>query len=164
MTQIIQANPGVQNYNGRYVLGDLQAEPGTLNPDGSCVERRECQAKYAAWSLVIVYASPSSSTLRDVTIYDGFRSFDETATSPGIASYNISGFDFPQNGRATLSYLGMEGDALLGVPPQDTDPNQALDAIPALTFLRSTAKNSMMPITHQIMSSIVHLKLAIRLV
>ena len=134
VTQLIQANPGVQNYNGRYTVSDLQAEPGTLNPDGSCVERRECQAKYAAWSLVLVYTSPSSSTLRDVTIYDGFRSFDETPTSPGIATYSISGFDFPENGRATLSYLGMEGDALLGVPPQDTDPNQQLRCATCFDF------------------------------
>lgn len=134
VTQIISDHPGVQNYNGRYQVGDLSAEPGTLNQDGSCVEPRECQAKYAAWSLVIVYTSPTSSTLRDVVIYDGFRSFDETSSSPGIAQYSIGGFDFPANGRASLAYLGMEGDALLGVPPQDTDPNQQLRCATCFDF------------------------------
>ena len=126
VTSLISQNPGNQRFNGRYIVSDLSAEPGTLNADGSCVEARECQAKYAAWSLVVVYSSPSASTLRDITIYDGFRSFDETSRTPGIASYSIGGFDFPENGRASLSYFGMEGDALLGVPPQDTDPSQQL--------------------------------------
>ena len=68
VTQLINDQPGIQNYNGRYIVSDLSAEPGTLNPAGSCVEARECRAKYAAWSLVLVYNSPSSSTLRDVMI------------------------------------------------------------------------------------------------
>ena len=123
VTQLIQANPGSRRFNGQYTVGDIRAEPGTLDGNGNCVEPQECQAKYAAWSLILVYSSESSSTLRDVSIYDGFLQLDETSTSPGVDSFSISGFDFPQDGEASLSLFGMEGDALLGVPPQDTDSN-----------------------------------------
>ena len=123
ITNLLRDHPGAQRYNGRYTFSDLSAEPGTLDANGECVERRECQAKYAAWSLILVYSSPSSPTLRDVSLYDGFLSLDENSTSPGITQYTISGFDFPQAGRASISYFGLEGDAMLGVPPQDTDPD-----------------------------------------
>lgn len=122
VTAQIQPHPGMQSYNGRYTVGDVRALPGELSPDGECIDPQTCQAKYAAWSLVLVYDSQNSTTLRDISIYDGFLSLDENATSAGIQTFTIGGFDFPSNGTASLSYFAMEGDALLGVPPQDTDP------------------------------------------
>jgi len=122
VTSALQPHPGARSYNGRYTVGDVRAQPGQLNGDGSCVNPQTCQAKYAAWSLVLVYESPNSTTLRDISLYDGFLSLDENAFSPGIESFSIEGFDFPTNGTASLSYFAMEGDALLGVPPQDSDP------------------------------------------
>lgn len=122
VTAQLQSHPGARSYNGRYTVGNVRAQPGELNPDGSCIDPQTCQAKYAAWSLVLVYESPNSTTLRDISLYDGFLSLDENAFSPGIESFSIQGFDFPNNGTASLSYFAMEGDALLGVPPQDSDP------------------------------------------
>ncbi len=127
VTARLRDHPGAQRFNGTYRVGDVQAEPGFIRPDGECVEPGECQAKYAAWSLVIVYSAPSARTLRDVFVYDGFRQLDETPDSPGIDQFDIAGFDFPADGRATLTYFALEGDAFLGVPPQDTDPIETCD-------------------------------------
>lgn len=121
VTALVAANPGPSSYNGRYTVGDVTALPGVLRPDGTCVEA-SCQAMYGGWSLVMVWSSDAEPTLRDVTIYDGFRLYDETPTSSGVASYTIGGFDVADPPEATLRYFGMEGDALLGVPPQDSDP------------------------------------------
>ena len=122
VTAEVAAHPGAQAFNGRYTVGDLDAEPGFLNPDGTCVDESECQAKYAGWSLVLVYNAASANTLRDIFIHDGFRQLDETPESPGIDQFQIDGFDFPRNGTARLTYFALEGDSFLGVPPQDTDP------------------------------------------
>ncbi len=125
ITQLIRQRPGVNRFNGRYVVGDVQAEAGQLDRNGQCVSQ-DCQAKYGAWSLVVIYSSVSSSTLRDIILYDGFLSLDETIDATGIQSFNIPNIDFPTNGSAQVSFLGLEGDALLGVPPQDTEPNPQL--------------------------------------
>ncbi|MEE2645364.1 MAG: hypothetical protein VYD19_10560, partial [Myxococcota bacterium] len=122
VTEQLRAHPGAQRYNGRYSVGDVRAEPGTLDRDGQCVEPRECQAKYAAWSLVLIYSSASETTLRDLSIYDGFLQLDEDESSPGIDQFFVRGFDFPQDGAAELTFFAREGDELLGVPPQDGDP------------------------------------------
>jgi hypothetical protein len=122
VTETLRPHPGLQSYNGRYIAGDVQASAGTLNNNGQCLETPNCYAKYAAWSLVIVYSSPSANTLRDISLYDGFLKLDETEDSPGIDQFSINGFDFPQNGQASIAFFGLEGDSLLGVPPQDTDP------------------------------------------
>ena len=122
VTDRLRGHGGADNYNGTYFVGDVEAEPGYLDMNGQCLEPAECQAKYAGWSLVIVYEASSVRTLRDVFIYDGFRQLDETPETPGVDSFDIRGFSMPRNGRASLTFIGLEGDAFLGVPPQDTDP------------------------------------------
>lgn len=122
VTARLRGAPGPQRWNGRWEVGDVQAEPGALDQFGQCIDPMTCQGKYAAWSLVLVYESPSERVLRDVFIHDGFRILDEINRTAGIDSFNIGGFDYPANGSASLSFFALEGDALLGVPPQDTDP------------------------------------------
>jgi uncharacterized repeat protein (TIGR01451 family) len=107
--------------NGLYTVGGITAMPGLLAPGGGCLEPT-CQAMYGGWSLVVVYEAETERTLRDVVIYDGFQLYDETPTAAGIASFNISGFDIANPPEATIRMFGLEGDALLGVPPQDSDP------------------------------------------
>ena len=85
-----------------------------------------CQAKYAAWSLVLVYRSATARTIRDVFIHDGFRNLMRTKIQPCGPIY-LSGFDFPDGGDARLTFFGLEGDSFLGVPPQDTDPFEPCD-------------------------------------
>ncbi|MCA9543101.1 MAG: DUF11 domain-containing protein, partial [Myxococcales bacterium] len=131
VTNQVAAHPGARQYNGRYTVGQLEADIGRLVPDGMggvvCEDPQTCQAKYAAWSLVLVYESPSARGLRDVFLYDGFRNYDEDARSPGIDQFQIQGFDFPADGEASLAYFALEGDLFLGVPPQDNDPLFACD-------------------------------------
>ncbi|MCA9527008.1 MAG: DUF11 domain-containing protein, partial [Myxococcales bacterium] len=122
VTALVRGAPGAQRWNGRWEVGDVQAEPGFLDARGECRDPQTCQAKYAAWSLVIVYEAPSERTLRDVFVHDGFRQLDEQPRSAGIDQFDIAGFDFPPNGSASLTFFALEGDAFLGVPPQDTDP------------------------------------------
>ena len=122
VTDQLRDHPGPQAFNGTYFVGDVRAEPGFLNPDGTCQNQQECQGKFAGWSLVLVYTAESANTLRDVFVHDGFRMLDETPRSAGIDRFTIRGFDFPDGGSASLSFYAMEGDSFLGVPPQDTDP------------------------------------------
>ncbi len=122
VSEQLRDHPGPQAFNGTYFVGDVDAEPGFLNPDGTCQNEQECQGKYAAWSLVLVYTADSANTLRDVFVHDGFRRLDEDQRSPGIDIFDIRGFDFPAGGSAALSFFALEGDSFLGVPPQDTDP------------------------------------------
>ena len=123
VTALVSANPASSgNYRGRYGLGNVTARPGTLNDDGTCEEANTCQAMYAGWSLLMVYEDPAESTLRDVVIFDGFRLLDETPFSDGVDRFTITGFDVADPPEASFTFFGLEGDALLGIPPQDSDP------------------------------------------
>ena len=108
------------NYNGVINVGDVTAKPGLLDENGECIEPNLCQAFYAAWSVVVVYSNPTERTLRDVTLFDGFRQFDEDFTS-GIGTFVIDGFEVANPPQGQFSYFAMEGDELLGVPPQNMD-------------------------------------------
>ena len=57
VTALLRDHPGPRAFNGTYFVGDVDAEPGFLNPDGTCQNQRECQGKYAAWSLILVYTA-----------------------------------------------------------------------------------------------------------
>ena len=72
VTDILRDRPGPGRFNGTYFVGDVRASVGQLRQDGSCIDRF-CQAKYAAWSLALVYRSATARTLRDVFIHDGSR-------------------------------------------------------------------------------------------
>ena len=121
VTDLVAANPSGTSYNGVYGLGDVRALAGFLGTGGQCLDRR-CQAFYAGWSMVMVWSSEDESTLRDVAMYDGFQLYDETEFSPAVSTYTIGGFDVADPPEATFRFFGLEGDALLGVPPQDSDP------------------------------------------
>ncbi len=122
VTPLLAEHPGDDRWNGTYTVGDVEASVGLVRRNGSC-RNPNCQAKYAGWSLVLVYRAPRSGTLRDVFLHDGFRYLNED-DEPGIDQFDIGGFDFPEGGQATLAFFGLEGDSFLGVPPQDTDPIQ----------------------------------------
>lgn len=123
VTSQLAANPAsASDYRGRYAVGGVQARAGELADDGTCEEPNVCQAMYAGWSLVIVYEDPSENTLRDIVLFDGFRLLDETPFSDGIDRFTITGFDVADPPEAYFTFFGLEGDALLGVPPQDSDP------------------------------------------
>ena len=121
VTDFVADHPAGATYNGEYELGDMRAETGTLDATGECINPF-CQAFYGGWSMVLVWSSEDEGTLRDVEIFDGFQLYDETPFSAAVDTYSIGGFDVADPPEARLRFFALEGDALLGVPPQDTDP------------------------------------------
>ena len=121
VTDEVASNPAAGSYNGVYTLGGVSALPGFLGRGGECIDPL-CQAYYAGWSMVIVWSSEDESTLRDVNVFDGFQLFDETPFSTAVDTFSVGGFDVADPPEATYRFFGLEGDALLGVPPQDSDP------------------------------------------
>jgi uncharacterized repeat protein (TIGR01451 family) len=115
-------------YNGVYIVGGVNADPGHVNAaTGNCTETPypRCQAKYAAWSLVVIYSSPSEPLQRDIHLYDGFRIVDHEdgpQGSLGVETFTISGFLADSTPDGTLSYFAVETDAQLGIPPQNLSP------------------------------------------
>ena len=129
VTEAVRPHPGGNAFNGTYFVGDVRASVGRLRQNGTCVDRF-CQAKYAAWSLVLVYRSESARTLRDVFIHDGFRQLDEDETTPGIDRFTIRGFDFPEGGDASVTFLPSRVTHSSVFPPRIRTPS--FRAIPAL--------------------------------
>lgn len=127
VSDIVKAHPGGARFNGDYTVSDVDADPGHIDimaPPNCESTDPTCQAKFASWTMIVVYSSPTAPLQRDVHIYDGFESFDETGGpfTSGIDSFGIDGFLVGSPPVGEIAYWGMEGDALLGVPPQDTDP------------------------------------------
>ncbi|MBN2360358.1 MAG: DUF11 domain-containing protein, partial [Deltaproteobacteria bacterium] len=115
VTAMVRA--GGSALNGNYHVGGVEAVAGNCSVDPLC------QAKYAGWSLIIVWSSASERVRRDVVLFDGFYLFDEDAGPPftsGISPYfTLANFEVGSQPRGFLSYFALEGDEQLGVPPQD---------------------------------------------
>lgn len=87
----------------------------------------QCQARYAGWSMVVIWESQTFSRYRDIVIYDSFYHLDETTSSAGIAPpFTLDGFVVGDPPYAELTFFGLEGDSQLGEPEQSllpkTDP------------------------------------------
>ncbi|MFZ5787938.1 MAG: hypothetical protein ACOY3Y_15990, partial [Acidobacteriota bacterium] len=127
VTAQVAPNKLAGSYNGSYIVGDVSADPGHVDAAGNCTEAQGwCQAKYAAWSMVIIYSSPSEPLLRDIHLYDGFLAIDHQdgpQGSLGVTSFAISGFLADASSQATLSYFAVETDVQLGMPPQGQPGN-----------------------------------------
>jgi len=131
VTSFVQNHPVGGAYNGVYRLGDVDASPAVytiINGERRC-QTGHCQAKYAAWSMVVVYSAPSQTVQRDIRLYDGFLTVDHQdgpQGSEGVATFTIGGFLADDNPQARISFFAVEGDDRLGQPPQDlispTDP------------------------------------------
>ncbi len=117
VTDILRAQ-GIGNAKGFYSLGQVDADPGSL--DTTDPEFANATEKYAAWSLLVLWQAASQTVRKDVVIYDGFLHLDETDTAPGIASLTLSGFAVGSPASGELTVFGLEGDRQLGVPPQDS--------------------------------------------
>ncbi|MCA9667618.1 MAG: DUF11 domain-containing protein, partial [Myxococcales bacterium] len=128
VTAQVAANPLAGSYNGIYTVGGVNASAATVDAAGNCIEplpNRRCQAKYAAWSMVVIYRSPSETLQRDIRLYDGFLVLDHQDGAQGSTAqttFNIGGFLADTNPQATLSYFAVETDSQLGVPPQNLLP------------------------------------------
>ncbi|MGC8928467.1 MAG: DUF7619 domain-containing protein, partial [Myxococcota bacterium] len=87
----------------------------------------QCQARYAGWSMIVIWESQTFPRYRDIVIYDGFYHLDETTSSAGIAPpFTLDGFVVGDPPYAELTFFGLEGDSQLGEPEQSllpkTDP------------------------------------------
>lgn len=126
VSALVRPHPGSRSFNGSYLVGGVQAQTGICDPDGTCTTDPNCQAKYAGWSLILVWRDPLGNTARDVILYDGFLNLDETPNSPGVSRFSISGFQVGNPAVGEIAYFGLEGDAALGVPPQDINPDPSI--------------------------------------
>lgn len=120
VTAFVDLHPGPFSWNGAYTVGDVYADPGLVTGFGCAFTDPRCQAKYAAWSMVFVFDSPTETLQRDVILYDGFVHMDETGGaggSSGIVNFNIGGFLVGTPAEVELTYFGLEGDQQLGAGP-----------------------------------------------
>jgi parallel beta-helix repeat protein len=87
--------------NGTYFVGDIV---GVEKPPGS-----SGSASFGGWSLVVVYED-TTSPLRNITIFDGFKQIDSGGAPVTIS---VSGFKTPVTGdfNASLGLVAWEGDA-----------------------------------------------------
>lgn len=114
VTSLINQSGG-GTLNGTYVVGNVDALTGQCPNNGGTDPF--CQARYAAWSMVLVWESPTEPVRRDIVLYDGFLHMDEDQTS-GITSFQLSGFKVGNPPQGTFTYFGLEGDRFLGSPPE----------------------------------------------
>ena len=124
VTAFVASHPGSNSYNGVYSVGDVAGDTGLVDSACICLDAN-CQGKFAGWSLVMVYSSPSETTQRDIYLYDGFRVIDEELTTPGTDSFTISGFNVGSPPEAELAFFALEGDRQLGIPEQGWIPEEA---------------------------------------
>ncbi len=135
VTDLVKAHPPTSlTSNGASLIGDysvggvsnLRAGIEGGGGIGSCGGNSQysCQAAFAGWSMVVVYASPTASSSRNITIYDGFVRMDEVYTGNGstpgtgttgiIAPQTLGNFTVGPSHRGELSFFAMEGDPQLG--------------------------------------------------
>lgn len=105
---------------GTYEVNDLDARPG------DCTTNPSCQAMYGGWALVVMWEAPTHPIRRDLVLYDAFYVVDEQNNpfSSGISpEFRLDGFLVGDTADAELTFVGFEGDAQLGTPPQNISGN-----------------------------------------
>ena len=152
VTSLLQAHPGSDHWNGSYTVGGIDAKIANIKistpqnpcnntkadgvtPDDVCCQNGDigCQARYASWTMVMVYDTKNSeATQRDVFLYDGYVLLDEQQTSLGQINFSINNFLVADPPDAQLTYYAMEGDKQLGNPEQNPG-NNGPDSPPCAT-------------------------------
>jgi len=115
ITSLVKAQ-GKGNYNGIYTLSNMYAKEGDCSVDANC------QARYGAFAISIVWESNSYGKRRDVVLYDGFMAMQERNDDPeidfnGVTSFDLSDFLVGDPPRGEFTLFGLEGDQQLGSPP-----------------------------------------------
>ncbi len=128
------------NLNGTYTVANLNALPG------DCNNNPFCQANYAAWSMAVVWKSPTTTIRRDIVLYDGFLMMDEEQNPPssGITNFRISGFQVGDPPEGSFTFFGLEGDQFLGSPPEPAT-NSDFISFRAQSATQSTRLSSATP-------------------
>lgn len=94
-----QGSVEITNYmngSGTYTVGDLTTYAG---------ERLDGLGAYGAWSMVVVYTK-DDETLRNVTIYDGYK----TIATNNSENFTLSGFLTPSKGAVNSKFLIFTGE------------------------------------------------------
>ncbi|MCB9642977.1 MAG: DUF11 domain-containing protein [Myxococcales bacterium] len=114
ITSVVKQLGTGNSLNGNYTVSGLNALPGDCNTN------QFCQANYAAWSMAVVWKSPTTTVRRDIVLYDGFLMMDEEQNPPssGITNFRITGFRVGDPPEGTFTFFGLEGDQFLGSPPE----------------------------------------------
>ncbi|MDP2345090.1 MAG: hypothetical protein Q8O67_29365 [Deltaproteobacteria bacterium] len=124
VTALLQ-NLGAGGSVGTYELSDVNLSPGDCN-----AEPGTCEAKFGGWSVVVLWESPTEPVKRDLVLADGFFALDEQGNngggffSSGISpEFSIDGLTVGGDESGELTFMAWEGDAQLGVPPQNLAGN-----------------------------------------
>ncbi|MCC7072306.1 MAG: DUF11 domain-containing protein, partial [Deltaproteobacteria bacterium] len=114
---------GVGGAVGTYGVDDVDLYATDCGSDPG-----RCQAFFGGWGIVVLWESPTEPVRRDLVLYDGFYALDEQgSTSGGFSSgvsppFTLDGFTIGASGDGDLTLMAFEGDAQLGVPPQNLLP------------------------------------------
>jgi uncharacterized repeat protein (TIGR01451 family) len=97
--------------------------------------------RYAGWSLVVAYTSPSAPP-RNLTVFDGFETVN---SGDAPREFSVSGFRTPRSGpvRSKLGFVAYEGDLSLGGDKAYLNSRKLQDSGPASAdnFFNSTISN-----------------------
>lgn len=115
-------NLGAGGSVGVYDASDVNLVAGDCNLDPG-----RCEARFGGWALVLMWESPTEPVKRDLALADGFFVLDEQSQgvfSSGISpDFVIDGLNVGGDESGELTFLAWEGDAQLGVPPQNLAGN-----------------------------------------
>ena len=115
---------------GTWEVSDVDLSPGDCNN-----QPRQCEAKFGGWALVVLWQSPTEPVKRDLVLADAFFALDEQGNaqrnfSSGLGpDFVIDGLNVGGDESGEITVLAWEGDAQLGVPPQNlsTSPIRCTD-------------------------------------
>jgi uncharacterized repeat protein (TIGR01451 family) len=115
---------------GTSEVSDVQLSPGDCNVDPAT-----CEAKFGGWAVAIMWESPTEPVKRDLVLADAFFALDEQGSNFGGFSsglspeFTIDGLTVGEDQSGEVTVLAWEGDAHLGVPPQNLagNPFRCLD-------------------------------------
>ena len=121
VTGLLQ-NLGAGGSIGTYDISDVNLSPGDCDN-----QPRTCEAKFGGWSLVLMWQSPTEAVKRDLVLSDGFFALDEQGSTGGgggftsgvSPEFTIDGLNVGSDESGELTFMAWEGDAQLGVPPQN---------------------------------------------
>jgi uncharacterized repeat protein (TIGR01451 family) len=105
---------------GTWEVSDVDLSPGDCN-----AAPRQCEAKFGGWALVVLWQSPTEPVKRDLVLADAFFALDEQGSqnrnfSSGLGpDFVIDGLNVGGDESGEITVLAWEGDAQLGVPPQN---------------------------------------------
>jgi uncharacterized repeat protein (TIGR01451 family) len=110
-------------------VGTFEVSDVNLSPGDCTLEPNTCEAKFGGWALAVMWQSPTEPVKRDLVLADAFFALDEQGAqfggfSSGLSpEFTIDGLTVGEDEAGEVTILAWEGDAQLGVPPQNLAGN-----------------------------------------